>query len=319
MGPSGLVLRPALPGDYPVVADLYNRAFPEEPPITAEWIVGIWKTVDPTRPALQVLAEVDATAVGFGVLSAAPQARAMFILGAVEEAHRGRGVGTRLLQRLAEELDAPRDVRVNVSEGSAPAIAFLRHHGFEERYRVFRSALDLGDFDPDSFARERRASADGGIRFVSLAEQDDEVTRRRIHTLYSELLVDVPRPDPIRPAEFDNWQREWLEMSDSRPDLLVMAVDGDEIVGLSYIKAAPDGTGYNYFSGVARDHRGRGLGTAIKIEALARAQDAHIRRVLTDNDTLNAPILAVNDRLGYERQAGSITFGRVLGPGDIGD
>jgi mycothiol synthase len=53
---------------------------------------------------------------------------------------------------------------------------------------------------------------------------------------------------------------------------------------------------------VTREARGQGLATAIKVRALRAVLELGFKTVRTDNDTQNTPMLAVNDKLGYQRQ-----------------
>jgi RimJ/RimL family protein N-acetyltransferase len=55
----------------------------------------------------------------------------------------------------------------------------------------------------------------------------------------------------------------------------------------------------NAGTGVLRAHRGRGFGLLMKQHSLAWAAAAGITRVVTQNDETNAPMLAINERLGY--------------------
>ncbi len=48
-----------------------------------------------------------------------------------------------------------------------------------------------------------------------------------------------------------------------------------------------------------RAPRGRGLGLLVKQRSLAQAAAAGITRVMTQNDETNAPMLAINRKLGY--------------------
>ena len=49
-----------------------------------------------------------------------------------------------------------------------------------------------------------------------------------------------------------------------------------------------------------RAFRGRGLGLLMKRHSLALAAAAGITRVITQNDETNAPMLAINAKLGYQ-------------------
>ena len=55
-------------------------------------------------------------------------------------------------------------------------------------------------------------------------------------------------------------------------------------------------TGY---TGVLREHRGKGFARALKLETLVQALDLGVTSVDTDNDSENAPILHINQEMGY--------------------
>jgi RimJ/RimL family protein N-acetyltransferase len=56
-------------------------------------------------------------------------------------------------------------------------------------------------------------------------------------------------------------------------------------------------------AGTCRDRRGRGFATLAKVESMCRAASLGIRRIVTENDRGNAPMLAINDRLGFRETA----------------
>jgi GNAT superfamily N-acetyltransferase len=53
------------------------------------------------------------------------------------------------------------------------------------------------------------------------------------------------------------------------------------------------------FTGTLPEYRGRGLALAVKLASLRWAAARGVTRVFTSNDETNAPMLAVNRRLGY--------------------
>jgi ribosomal protein S18 acetylase RimI-like enzyme len=201
-------------------------------------------------------------------------------------------------------------VAIQVRETDAPMLGFLARHGFVERDRMFESVLDLTRFEPDAFADALRSAASKQIRFVSLAEADTPGLRRRLHQLANALDADVPSTEALEPITYEQWTGGWLGAPHSRPDLIVVGLDGDEPVAVSSIIVTPSGDAINYMSGVAAAYRGRGLGLAVKVEALRRAKAAGITEVLTENHTRNGPMLAINERLGYRRLPALIEFAR---------
>jgi GNAT superfamily N-acetyltransferase len=58
----------------------------------------------------------------------------------------------------------------------------------------------------------------------------------------------------------------------------------------------------------ARSHRGRGIGRAVKMETIAQAVQLGVPRLRTLNDSENAPILHINQTLGYEPIPGPVEY-----------
>jgi RimJ/RimL family protein N-acetyltransferase len=54
------------------------------------------------------------------------------------------------------------------------------------------------------------------------------------------------------------------------------------------------------FTGTLREYRGRGLALAVKLATTRWAAEHGITQISTDNDETNAPMLAINRRLGYK-------------------
>lgn len=254
--------------------------------------------------------------MGSGFLRGVPEYAGLRLNLAVDPDLRRHRIGTRLLEALLDATDAPGlETWTFRSEDDAGTRAFLEHHGFEERDREFESALDLVTFDPAAFAVTRAQAIGRGIRFVRFTEVDTPALRHRLHRLANRLNRDVPAVSPLVPATYEQWVAGWLESPHSRPDLFVVAFDGDRPVAVSAIDVVPEGTAYNRMTGVAASHRGRGLGVAVKVESLRLAKEAGITEVRTDNHARNAPMLAVNARLGYRPLLGFVEMvrrGRAL-------
>jgi GNAT superfamily N-acetyltransferase len=53
-------------------------------------------------------------------------------------------------------------------------------------------------------------------------------------------------------------------------------------------------------TGTARSYRGRGIATALKVEALSRAKAKGLRAMLTTNDEPNKAMRGINASLGYQ-------------------
>jgi RimJ/RimL family protein N-acetyltransferase len=111
---------------------------------------------------------------------------------------------------------------------------------------------------------------------------------------------DIPTTMPMRTPPFDEWRRYWFENPGVREDRFWIAREGDAMVGLSVIGYPPArGVPWTFFTATSRNVRGRGLARALKYATLAQAIALGAERVRTSNDGENAPILHLNDEMGY--------------------
>jgi len=116
-----------------------------------------------------------------------------------------------------------------------------------------------------------------------------------------EAAHDEPGPFDVDALTLESWRRIIWDRPDFAHDLGVAAVAAGRVVGATFLLVDRSaGRAMNFGTGVVRSRRGRGLGLLIKRHALARAAAAGITRVVTHNDETNAPMLAINRRLGYE-------------------
>jgi RimJ/RimL family protein N-acetyltransferase len=88
------------------------------------------------------------------------------------------------------------------------------------------------------------------------------------------------------------------------------------IGGLRVVTVA--GVLYQGITGPRREYRGRGLARALKLRTIEYARAQGKREIRTWNDTLNAPMLAINVKLGFVRQPAWITFEKILEPDNGG-
>lgn len=305
-------LRPPRTSDHEAIARLLTRAYPTEPPISKEVVAWSYGRADPARPRGSAVAVLDDTIIGSVYLRGVPSMAGLLLNVEVDPAHRRARIGSRLLAAvLAHAGHTDLAVWSMVSEADSGSLAFMAHHGFTERDRMFESALDLRAFEPDAFADVLAAARSRGIRFERFSDIDTLRMRRRLHRLTNELHRDVPASVAVTSSSFEEWVAAWLEAPHSRSDLVVVAFDAGEPVAVSSIIVSADGTALNHMSGVRRSHRGLGLGLAVKVEGLRRAKEAGITEIRTDNHSRNAPMLAINARLGYRSLPGYIELARV--------
>jgi GNAT superfamily N-acetyltransferase len=66
-------------------------------------------------------------------------------------------------------------------------------------------------------------------------------------------------------------------------------------------------------TGTARGYRGRGIATALKVEALSRAKAKGLRAMLTTNDEPNKAMRGINALLGYQTLPAHVQLEKRLG------
>ncbi|MGK5674840.1 GNAT family N-acetyltransferase [Micromonospora sp. URMC 106] len=208
----------------------------------------------------------------------------------VHPEHRGRGAGTALLTAALGHL---RDVGARrVRTWALPeSLPFARRHGFTPSRELRYSALDLRPAPP-------MPQPPPGVRLLPLTDVDP----RRMH-LANLAASDEPEDVPGDSISYENWRYEvWDNLGLDRAASTAAEI-GDEIVAFSLVKRDGDRMWSDY-TGTVPAYRGRGLARLVKTAALHRAAAGGVRVAYTSNDEANAPMLAVNVRLGY-RPVGS--------------
>jgi len=152
---------------------------------------------------------------------------------------------------------------------------------------------------------ERKARA-GGITLTTLAAWQHPRKLEKLYELDERTRHDIPHTLPILSETFEDFKRR-TGAPDRPADRYWIALDGDLPVALSYLRFPPiRGSVWTGYTCAHPDYRGRGLARAIKLQSLAQAVDLEIPFVYTDNDSENAPMLHINEQLGYQRRPGFI-------------
>lgn len=154
--------------------------------------------------------------------------------------------------------------------------------------------------------QETERMAGEGIRCTTLAAWTHPDRLKMLYDLAVATEQDIPHTLTIAPEAFEDFVVR-LENPDRRAGRMWVALDGDRPVALSYLRYPPvRGMVWTGFTATARDHRGRGIARAIKLQTLAQAVALGVPKVGTDNDVENTPILRLNQRLGYRPRPGFV-------------
>ena len=144
------------------------------------------------------------------------------------------------------------------------------------------------------------------IVLTTLADWPDGERLRKLHELDARTRQDIPTSLPVLRESLEDFVRR-TNGPDRRADRYWVALDGDRPVALSYLRFPPlRGTIWTGYTCSHPDYRGRGIARAIKLQSLAQAVELGVPLVVTDNDAENAPMLHINERLGYVRRPGFV-------------
>lgn len=232
---------------------------------------------------------------------------------AVHPDRQERGYGRALLER-AEATASQRggESVFSWTEETWPrSMRFLDRAGYEVVERRWESTLDLSLCDLGRLQDAVDRVGSGGIRIISAASLSVERGdwKRELHRLHAEVVKDVPAPFPIQEVQFKDFEalslgRRFLS------DGFFVALDGDELVGLTEpqpVDDVPNAIEQN-LTGVRSNYRGRGIALALKSQAAIWAAHAGFTTIRTQNAQSNVAMLAVNDRLGFERKRATIEY-----------
>lgn len=138
--------------------------------------------------------------------------------------------------------------------------------------------------------------------------------REKFHAFFSEVRQDAPRSEPATPIPFDTFVKSVFEAPDFSPQGTFVALHQGDYVGLTQLwKGSATDELFTGLTGVKREYRGKRIALALKVRAIAFAQGIGAPLIHTDNDTRNAAMLALNDKLGFVRKPARISIVKKLG------
>jgi mycothiol synthase len=230
----------------------------------------------------------------------------------VRRDHRRRGIGSRLLSAICSEtVSEGRSLLTWSTFGAVPAGGEFSRRAGARIGRVSRSSeLVLADVDwpmIESWARAERPRHLGyRLELVDGAFPEhlraDAVTFH--HIMQTAPREDLDFADATVDAEFvAELDRSLVEAGRARWTLLVrdaarVCVGGTEVT----FEPSDPGTVFQQNTGIDPSHRGLGLAKWVKAAMLERIrhQRPEAMRVQTENALSNAPMLAINDALGFK-------------------
>jgi GNAT superfamily N-acetyltransferase len=301
-------LRPATLDDVGIVADLETARDPDDPR-DPERMRFWWTSGSLSQVFSRHVAVDEGKAVAYMVASHERWGDAPERFGSIRAVIRSDVWSEREYARLigtGEGWLGSEDVvnAVNrVREDFSRELEALNRIGYREVRRQKISELDLVARRDDllrGLAQERRKMKTQGVKMLTLSEYTDTDRLMKLHEMMVATEQDIPSTVPIPRQPFDEWMRATFDDPGVRQDRFWIALDGEAIVGLSYLQFPPvRGLPWTAFTATSKEVRGRGIARALKYESMAQAVELGYKSVRTANDGANAPILHINGEMGY--------------------
>jgi len=252
-----------------------------EPLLEAEDAAGFWR--DPT---FDPVADSRLVRVGGRPVAVATAFRNGWVHAAVVPEHRGRGLGTALAD-WAEARQRQRGLSRCEQEsfaGDAASTAFLAARGYVAAHESWSLELPA-----DAVIAER--ALPHGVVVRPLRAGEERAVHHVVEQAFNEWEGRTERP-------FESWRAQVLDRPDVTPEHLLVAVDGDEVVGACVAMDGEDPRdAWVAQLAVRRDHRGRGLAQQLLAESYAAARRRGRTRGRLDTDSRTGA-LSLYERLG---------------------
>ena len=315
-------LRPATLDDVEIVADLEATRDPEDPR-DPEMLRFWWTRGSSNEVYIRLVAVREGAAVAFvGAVherwAAAPERFGS--LRPILHADLWSKSGYANLVSKAEAWLRSGGVAIAVArvrEDRENEIEVLDRIGYKEvrQHRIWE--LDLVAHRDELLAvasQQRQRMQAQGVQVLTLNDDKDPDLMPKLYGMMVAAEQDIPTTVPMRIVPFDEWKPLTFEMPGTREDRFWIAREGETIVGLSVLAFPPvRGLPWTSFTATSRAVRGRGIARALKYESVAQAIQLGYKRVRTANDGANAPILHINNEMGYRLVVPLIELHRELG------
>jgi mycothiol synthase len=226
----------------------------------------------------------------------------------------GRGVGKELYRAVLDLLAplSPREIGADVWEAHPRTARFLAERGFAEAWRRNDLVMDVTTFDFAPYVGLEERLRQVGIWVRTYGELRDVPDRlERLYELNEALWEDVPYfGQPPARDTLAQFRANEIDHPKFIADACFIALDGARsarFVGFSNLSEADEG--YNIeMTGVQREYRSRGVGTLLKLCDIRYTLAHGGRRLWTVNDAPNRAIVALNEKLGFQRNGAILRF-----------
>lgn len=312
-----IAIRPILDSDWATVAEIVN--FYEKDGLTGDLMLARSNRWTEGDPRLQIVAtDESGRVVGHGrsLRRASDPAGKFSTIVYTHPERVGQGIGRRLyaeIESFAVEHGAEYLISY-IIEQCPRGITFGELNGYVANQHLFESWLDVQAFDTGPYLAAKPSLEATGYRFLTLSEAGDTPeNRRRLYELDVATDHDTPGFENWGVRTFEQYTRDEHESFGFTGDGVFVAEFGGEWVAMSAVRPRPvERQMHTDYTGVRREHRGKGLAQVLKALAVDYAKSRGIERLITNNDERNAPMLAINRKMGFNAEPGFYVYRKEL-------
>jgi GNAT superfamily N-acetyltransferase len=210
---------------------------------------------------------------------------------AVHPEYRSQGIGAALADLAEEHATTIGARRLHAwSRADDASVAFASSRGFGQT-----GSHDILAVDPRTIPAP---DPPRGVELLPFTAFDDDPAP--VYHVDTVAMLDEPGEVTFDDVPLDLWlQSFWRHPLLDRDASMVAVVDGTP-AAVTFIQTDRGrGRGTNNGTGTLPEYRGRGLATLAKRASLSRAAGLGVTAVYTGNDVTNAPMQAINRKLGY--------------------
>jgi RimJ/RimL family protein N-acetyltransferase len=193
-------------------------------------------------------------------------------------------------------------------------MAFAERAGYLPNQHLFESKLDVQSCDTSLYMAPQIALEQKGYRFFSLEEAGhNEENARRLHALDTDSDADTPGVENWGPRTFEQYVRDEHDSFGFTPSGVFIAEFDGEWVAMSAIRpSATKGQMHVDYTGVLREHRGKGLAKLLKVQTVNYAKSTGAEVLSTHNDERNQAMLGINQKFGFVSEPGFFVYRKEL-------
>ena len=233
----------------------------------------------------------------------------------VEPSRLGEGIGLALYEAALDFANAHGAVLLDatIRDDDPRALCFAEKRGFHIERHIFESDLDVTSFDETPFINALASLLAAGITFTSFQQvMNQPEAATTLYELHRETMNDIPGWEYGFPP-FEEYQRQVLSGAWWIPEGTYIARYHGAWIGFVMLQRSPDPHCLIHtMTGVHRDYRGRRIALALKLLTIRFARAQQVTTLRAGNDSLNAPMLLINRKLGYQASAGTYHLHKVM-------